>query len=200
MKDFKGSDEELKEFEQTALEYIDSLFNVAMKMTGNREEAEDLVQETYLKMHRFSHTFMEGTNLKAWLFKILRNSFNNVYRKKTREPHEVRYDYEIEDFFLYNKTSSVQRNNGSVSEKKLNIDDYLEDEVKFALDNLPQDFREVVLYSEIEGLSYEEISDVIGCPIGTVKSRLYRARKLLQKLLWNYAKERGYLKEGSKYL
>ncbi len=200
MKDFNESDEELKEFEQTALEYIESLFNVAMKMTRNREEAEDLVQETYLKMHRFSHTFIKGTNLKAWLFRILRNSFNNVYRKKTRGPQEVRYEYEIEDFFLYNKTSSIKKDNDPISESKLSIDDYLEDEVKFALDNLPQDFREVVLYSEIEGLSYEEISDVIGCPIGTVKSRLYRARKLLQKLLWNYAKDRGYLKEGSKYL
>lgn len=196
MKDFNKSGKKLREFELSALEYIDSLFNVAMRLTGNREEAEDLVQETYLKMHRFSHTFIEGTNLKAWLFKILRNSFNNLFRKKLREPQEVHYDNDTEDLFLYNRTSGDREYSGHLDSSTLNINDFLEDEVKLALESLPLDFREVILYSNIEGLSYEEISDVIECPIGTVKSRLYRARRLLQKLLWNYAKDRGYIKEG----
>lgn len=195
MKDFDINDEKTREFELAALEYIDSLFNVAVRMTGNREEAEDLVQETYLKMHRFSHTFIEGTNLKAWLFKILRNSFNNLFRKKSKEPQKVHYDSDVEDFFLYSKTSRNQGDNGSITEGTFCIDDFMEDEVKCALDGLPVDFKEVVLYSDIEGLSYEEISGVIDCPIGTVKSRLFRARRLLQKSLWDYAKDRGYLKE-----
>lgn len=192
MKDFDKPEGELRKFELSALEYIDTLFNVAIRMTGNKEDAEDLVQETYLKMHRFSHTFIEGSNLKAWLFKIMRNTFINLFRKKIREPKEIHYD-ELEDFYLFNRIIADKRDNKH-RESTLNIDELLEDEVKDALENLPLVFREVVLYSEIEGLSYEEISDVIGCPTGTVKSRLFRARRLLQKSLWNYANDKGYLR------
>ncbi len=190
MKDFDKPEGKLRKFELSALEYIDTLFNVAIRMTGNKEDAEDLVQETYLKMHRFSHTFIEGSNLKAWLFKIMRNTFINLFRKKIREPKEIHYD-ELKDFYLFNRIIADRRDNNS-RESTLNVDELLDDEVKDALENLPLVFREVVLYSDIEGLSYEEISDVIGCPIGTVKSRLFRARRLLQKYLWNYAKDKGY--------
>jgi len=187
-------EDKIREFESAALEHIDSLFNVGMRMTRNREEAEDLVQETYLKVHRFSHTFKEGSNLKAWLFKILRNTFINSFRKKIREPKEVRYN-EIEDFYLYNRIKTDKANDVNLSGDIANIYEFLDDEVKNAVDNLPVAFKEVVLYSDIEELSYGEISEIIGCPIGTVKSRLFRARKLLQKSLWKYANERGYLKE-----
>ncbi len=194
MKDFEKPKSELIEFELDALKYIDSLFNVAMRMTRNKDDAEDLVQETYLKMHRFSHTFDEGSNLKAWLFKILRNTFINLYRKKIREPQEIHYGNN-EDFYLFNRITADRTDDNFLGKSTIGIEEYLEEEIKYALDNLPLAFREVVLYSDVEGLSYEEISDIVGCPIGTVKSRLYRARRALQKLLWNYAKDKGYLRE-----
>ncbi len=195
MKDFDNSEIKKKEFESAALEHIDSLFNFGMRMTGNREAAEDLVQETYLKVHRFSHTFKDGSNLKAWLFKILRNTFINTFRKKIKEPKSIHYD-EVEDFFLFNKIKNENKEDSSnLSQNNVNVYEFFEDEVKNAVNNLPLAFREVVLYSDIEELSYGEISEIVGCPIGTVKSRLFRARKLLQKSLWNYANERGYLKE-----
>jgi len=194
MKDSDKPESKLREFELEALEYIDSLFNVAMRMTRNKDDAEDLVQETYLKMHRFSHTFNEGSNLKAWLFKILRNTFINVFRKKIREPQEIHYTNN-EDFYLFNRIADNRTDDSLPGKGTIGIEEYLEEEIKHALDNLPIAFREVVLYSDVEGLSYEEISGIVGCPIGTVKSRLYRARRALQKLLWNYAKDKGYLKE-----
>jgi RNA polymerase sigma-70 factor, ECF subfamily len=194
MKDFDKPESKLREFESEALKYIDSLFNVAMRMTGNKDDAEDLVQDTYLKMHRFSHTFNEGSNLKAWLFKILRNTFINLYRKKIKEPQEVHYG-DNEDFYLFNKIAADRTDDNLPGKGTIDIEEYLEEEVKYALDNLPIAFREVVLYSDVEGLSYDEISDIVGCPKGTVKSRLYRARRALQKLLWNYAKDKGYLRE-----
>jgi len=194
MEDFDNQKSKLKEFETAALEHIDSLFNFGMRMTGNRDAAEDLVQETYLKVHRFSHTFKDGSNLKAWLFKILRNTFINTFRKKIKEPKSVIYD-EVEDFFLFNKIQNTKNEGDYVSGESSDVYEFLEDEVKNAVNGLPLAFREVVLYSDIEDLTYGEISEIVGCPIGTVKSRLFRARKLLQKSLWNYANERGYLKE-----
>ena len=194
MKDFGNQESKIKEFEASALEHIDSLFNFGMRMTGNREAAEDLVQETYLKVHRFSHTFKEGSNLKAWLFKILRNTFINTFRKKIKEPKSVHYD-EVEDFYLFNKIKTDKKEEDYVSGDVSAVYEFLDDEVKNAVNSLPLAFREVVLYSDIEDLSYGEISEIVGCPIGTVKSRLFRARKLLQKSLWNYANERGFLKE-----
>jgi RNA polymerase sigma-70 factor (ECF subfamily) len=128
------------------------------------------------------------------LFKILRNTFINTFRKKIKEPKSVHYD-EIEDFYLFNKIKTAKKEGDYVSGESSDVYEFLEDEVKNAVNGLPLAFREVVLYSDIEDLSYGEISEIVGCPIGTVKSRLFRARKLLQKSLWNYANERGYLKE-----
>jgi RNA polymerase sigma-70 factor, ECF subfamily len=189
-----GKEDNTSEFESAALEHIDSLFNVGMRMTGNRAAAEDLVQETYLKVHRFSHTFKEGSNLKAWLFKILRNTFINTFRKKIREPKEIHYN-DAEDLYLFNKIKTVKESDDHLRGSITSVYEFFEDEVTNAVNKLPLAFKEVVLYSDIEELSYEEISEIIGCPIGTVKSRLFRARRLLQKSLWNYANERGYLKE-----
>jgi len=189
---FGKADEKAKDLEISALDYMDALFNFAMRMSGNREDAEDLVQDTYLKMHRFLHTFKEGSNLKAWLFKILRNTFINRYRKKMREPQEINDNNE--DFSLYGRITAGNNEYDPLGKSSFNIEEFLEDDVKSALENLPLTFREVVCYSDLEGLSYEEISDIIGCPIGTVKSRLFRSRRLLQKFLWSYAKKKGYLK------
>ncbi len=194
MKGFGKQEDKIREFESAALEHIDSLFNVGMRLTGNREEAEDLVQETYLKVHRFSHTFKEGSNLKAWLFKILRNTFINRFRKKIREPKEVNYN-NVDDFYIFNKIKADKEEDSQLSGVSANIYEFFEDEVKNAVDSLPLAFKEVILYSDIEELSYCEISEIIGCPIGTVKSRLFRARRMLQKSLWKYANERGYLKK-----
>ena len=195
MEDFGNQESKTKKFEAAALEHIDSLFNFGMRMTGNREAAEDLVQETYLKVHRFSHTFKEGPNLKAWLFKILRNTFINTFRKKIREPKSIHYD-EVEDFYLFNKIKTDKKEGSYAGREAPDIYEFLDDEVKNAVNSLPLAFREVILYSDIEDLSYGEISEIVGCPIGTVKSRLFRARKLLQKSLWDYANERGFLKKG----
>ncbi len=112
-----------------------------------------------------------------------------------REPQEIHYN-NTEDFYLYNKVTADKKDYSPLSKSSMSVEEFLEDDVKHALENLPLAFREVILYSDLEGLSYEEISDIIGCPIGTVKSRLFRSRRLLQKLLWNYASERGYLKES----
>ncbi len=161
MKDFDKPESKLREFELDALKYIDSLFNVAMRMTRNKDDAEDLVQETYLKMHRFSHTFDEGSNLKAWLFKILRNTFINLYRKKIREPQEIHYDNN-EEFYLFNRITADRADDKFLGKGTIGIEEYLEEEIKYALDNLPLAFREVVLYSDVEGLSYEEISGIVG--------------------------------------
>ncbi|MDR4497458.1 MAG: sigma-70 family RNA polymerase sigma factor [Candidatus Scalindua sp.] len=189
---FGKADEKTRDLEILALEYMDALFNFAMRMSGNREDAEDLVQDTYLKMHRFLHTFEEGSNLKAWLFKILRNTFINKYRKKMREPQEINDNNE--EFSLYDRITADKDEYDPLNKSSFNVEEFLEDDVKYALDNLPLAFREIVCYSDLEGLSYEEISEVIGCPIGTVKSRLFRSRRLLQKFLWSYAKKKGYLK------
>ncbi|MDR4506091.1 MAG: sigma-70 family RNA polymerase sigma factor [Candidatus Scalindua sp.] len=191
MKRFGDPEEKTNELELAALEYMDTLYSFAVRMSGNKEDAEDLVQETYLKMHRFLHTFDEGSNMKAWLFKILRNTFINKYRKKLREPQEVHDNNE--DFSLYDKIAG-EDGYDPYGKSSFTIEEFVDDEVKEALENLPLVFKEVIFYSDLEGLTYEEISDVIGCPVGTVKSRLYRSRKLLQKQLWEYAKKKGYLK------
>jgi RNA polymerase sigma-70 factor (ECF subfamily) len=161
MKDFDKPESKLREFELEALKYIDSLFNVAMRMTRNKDDAEDLVQETYLKMHRFSHTFNEGSNLKAWLFKILRNTFINVFRKKMREPQEVHYTNN-EDFYLFNRIAADRMNDNLPVKGTLGIEEYLEEEIKHALDNLPITFREVVLYSDVEGFSTKKYQILLG--------------------------------------
>jgi RNA polymerase sigma-70 factor (ECF subfamily) len=117
-----------------------------------------------------------------------------LYRKKIREPQEIHYDNN-EEFYLFNRITADRADDKFLGKGTIGIEEHLEDEIKYALDNLPLAFREVVLYSDVEGLSYEEISGIVGCPLGTVKSRLYRARRALQKLLWNYAKDKGYLRE-----
>ncbi len=175
-------------FEKEALPHMDALYNFALRMTGNRDDASDLLQETYLRAFRFYDKFETGTNCKAWLFRIMRNTFINIYRKKSKEPRKSDID-EIEKFYDKVKSST----DSSQFEKEI-FDNLLDDELSAALSSLPEDFRTVIVLCDIENFSYEEIADFVDCPIGTVKSRLFRARKILFTKLYQYANKHGYIK------
>ncbi|MFN3344097.1 MAG: sigma-70 family RNA polymerase sigma factor [Chloroherpetonaceae bacterium] len=175
------------DFKNEAMIHIDALYNYAVRMTGDPEDANDLVQETYMKAYRFFDSFEKGTNCKAWLFRILKNSYINRYRKESKEPDKVDYD-DIKDFYHTVKHSSLDSND--MQEKWYG--ELLDDEVSQALDSLPEDFREVVQLCDIEGFTYEEIANMVDCPIGTVRSRLHRGRKILREKLLEYARYHGY--------
>jgi RNA polymerase sigma-70 factor (ECF subfamily) len=190
------SDEEVKqmseEFKKEALPHINLLHNYAYKMTGNQLDADDLLQETYLRAFRFFHKFEKGTNCKAWLFRIMKNLFINNYRKNQKSPNKVDYD-EVENFFENIKSDRIDSTD--LQEKVFN--NLLDDNVTQALNSLQDDFKTVIILCDLEGLSYEEIADFVQCPIGTVRSRLHRARKLLGQKLYKYAKNKGYDVENS---
>jgi len=180
-------------FEREALKHIDILYNFALKLSHNKEDAKDLVQETYLKAYRFFDQFREGTSSKAWLFKILRNTFINQYRKKEREPKMV--DFNAVSPFL----ELIKKNDdGVTSENQEKLENFLSDDVNSALKKLSDDFRTIVLLSDLEGFSYEEIAQIMNCPIGTVRSRLSRGRKILQNLLYDFAVKEGIIKKAEK--
>ncbi|GJQ48356.1 ECF RNA polymerase sigma factor SigH [Candidatus Kuenenia stuttgartiensis] len=191
----KGNDTR-KEFEELTMPHVDSLYNMAVRMSMNKEDAEDLVQETYLKAYRFFNTFQKGTNVKAWLFKILRNTFINKYRKTISSPGEVFYeDIELVSSYVSNNNEpDTKESIDTLKSKVESLDDILGDDIKNAIDSLPIEYREAIIYSDIEELTYKDIAEIINVPIGTVKSRINRARSLLRKNLWNYAKERGFVK------
>lgn len=189
----KKSQKKLSEFEQVALVHIDSVYNVALRMTRNKSDAEDLVQETYLKAFRFFGKFQAGTNCKAWLLKILTNLFNNKYRQRIKEPPQVSYDAVEEDFLYSHLLKETLEPNENP--ERLLFSQIVEDDVKKVMDNLPQEFRMVVILSFIEDCSYKEIAEIMDTNIGTVKSRLHRGRVMLQKALYEYAKKRGFVKE-----
>lgn len=176
------------EFEQEAMPHMDALYNFALRMTGDPEDADDLVQETYLKAFKFFDKFEKGTNCKAWMFRILKNSFINDYRKTSKEPDKVDYD-DIQNFYETIKSSDVKTQH--VQEDVFS--QLLDDDISKAITNLPEDFRTVIILSDIEGFTYEEIADFVDCPVGTVRSRLHRARKMLYASLYDYAKDKGYL-------
>jgi len=181
-------------FEKEALMHIDSLYNFSLYLTKNSDDAKDLVQETYYKAYKFFHQFQEGTSIKAWLFKILKNTFINLYRKKYREPEIIDYE-KVESFIGLMKDNNFDF--AHLEEDNL-LNKFLSDNVVSALNQLPDDFKTVVLLSDVEGLSYKEIADIVECPIGTVRSRLSRARKMLQKILLNYALKQGIIKGKEK--
>ncbi|MCP4634435.1 MAG: sigma-70 family RNA polymerase sigma factor [candidate division Zixibacteria bacterium] len=167
---------------------------MALRLTKNKADAEDLVQETFLKAYRFWHSFEKGSNCRAWLFKILTNLFITSYHKKTKEKQKFTYD-DVESHYLYNQLEDGG-NKAQINDPEQHLfNQLLDDDVKKAIDELPADFRIVVILSFLEGLSYQEIADVAGIQLGTVKSRLHRGRKLLQKNLWQYAVKRGIVKE-----
>jgi len=179
------------DFDSQVMPYLDSLYNTAYRMTRSAEDAEDLVQETYFKAYKYYDKFEEGTNLKAWLFKILKNTFINNYRKKKLEPRSVDFA-EIEDSF----ERIVRRDNSEqpADPESEYFTGVLDDDVKKALESLPYDYRMVVILADLEDFAYKEIADILDCPVGTVMSRLYRGRKLLEKALLKYARQHGYIR------
>lgn len=175
------------DFDSEAMPHMGILHGYAVKITGNQLDADDLVQETFLRAFRFFDKFEKGTNCKAWLFRIMKNLFINKYRKNQKEPGKVDYA-EIENFF---DTIRAERVDSSDLQEKV-FSNLLDDDVTRALNSLQDDFKTVVILCDIEGLSYEEIAEFIQCPIGTVRSRLHRGRKMLQQKLYDYAKQKGY--------
>ena len=178
------------EFAELAMPFMSALYSAALRMTRNPSDAEDLVQETYLRAYRGFGGFKEGTNLKAWLYKILTNTFINSYRAKKRRPDEVDLD-SSEDFFLYRRLGGLESVAADRTPEAEVLDSIPDEMVKGALEALPEQFRMAVLLADVEGFSYKEIADILDVPIGTVMSRLHRGRKGLQKKLWEYAVERG---------
>ena len=183
-----------EQFTSDAMQYAPQLFSTALRMTRNRSDAEDLVQETYIKGWRSFHTFQEGTNLRAWLFRIMTNTYINKYNAQKRKGTEVELD-DVEELFLYKRLGSIDQSQLSSSAEDLMIELFTDDEVKNALEELPEDFRMPVLLSDVDGFSYKEISEMLEIPIGTVMSRLHRGRKAMQKMLYEYARERGLIIE-----
>ena len=178
------------DFERDAMQYAPQLYSAALRMTRNPADAEDVVQETYLKAYRAYHTFQEGTNLKAWLYRILTNTYINRYRKAQRRPSEVELG-ELEDFYLYKRIGDPGPGGASPSAESEVMEGFVDADVKAALESLPERFRLPVLLADVEGFSYKEIAEIMDVPIGTVMSRLHRGRKALQKRLWDFASERG---------
>lgn len=188
------SDVELRkiyqEYEAEITPHTDALYNFALKMTSDEDSANDLVQETLLKAYRFFDKFEKGTNAKAWLFSIMRNSFINEYRRQSRQPAKVDYD-DIQNFYENIKSQEVQLEH-LVGDSFSNV---LDDELAAGLKALPTDFQTIIILADIENYTYEEIADFMSCPIGTVRSRLHRARKMLYTKLYDYAKDLGYVEE-----
>lgn len=182
-------------FKKLCLENINALYCAGLRMTRNREDAEDLVQETYVKAVRSAHLFNEELNGRAWLFKILTNSFRDSYRKRVKAPIKVELDDQGE-YVLYDQyTNSFPEKDPAVSIDEF-MHKFLDDEVKEAIEYLPEQFRLVVILADLEDFSYKEIAEIIDAPIGTVMSRLFRGRKLLQKALMEYVQRKGILKES----
>lgn len=178
------------DFERQAIELVPQLFGAARRMTRNVADAEDLVQETLLKGYRAFESFEEGTNLRAWLFRILTNTFINKYRRDSRRPDEVELG-DVEDLFLYRRLGGADGATAGRSTEDVVLDGLVSGDVKSAVEELPEVFRVPVLLADLEGFSYKEIAEILDVPIGTVMSRLHRGRKALQRRLWDYASDRG---------
>lgn len=181
-----------EQFEQAAMPFLDALYNTALRMTRNAQDAEDLVQETYLKAFRHYDKFQPGTNLKAWLFKIMKNTFINDYRKRQLAPPESDFA-EIEESFESQLSEEVTRQIKNPEQEAL--ESVLDEDVQRALDELPADYRMVVLLADVEGFAYREIAEILEIPVGTVMSRLYRGRKKLEADMLRYARAHGYLRD-----
>ncbi|WP_328799033.1 sigma-70 family RNA polymerase sigma factor [Puerhibacterium puerhi] len=190
----EGSAARAARFESDALQYLDQLYSAALRMTRNPADAEDLVQETFAKAFAAFHQYKPGTNLKAWLYRILTNTFINSYRKKQREPQQSQAE-EVEDWQIARAASHTSQ--GLRSAEAEALDRLPDSDVKRALATLPEDRRMVVYYADVEGFPYKEIAEIMGTPIGTVMSRLHRGRRQLRELLADYATQRGLVPAGA---
>lgn len=184
-----SDDERRRLFEEQALPYLDQLYGAALRYTRDPDDAEDLVQEVFAKAFRAFHQFEQGTNLRAWLYRILHNSYINLYRKRQRRPQEDLKE-EFEDFSLFESLAEA-----GISAEREVLDTFTAKEVKQALADLPEQFRVAVYLADVEGFSYQEIAEIMDTPIGTVMSRLHRGRKSLQKALASYARQRGLISD-----
>ncbi len=188
---------EQKQFVEQAMEYAPALYSAAMRLTFNSSDAEDLVQETYLKAYRSFRTFEQGTNLRAWLYRILTNTFINNYRSKQRRPEQDDIA-DVEDMYLYKHLGSLEVALAGRSAEDNLLERITDDEVKQALQAIPEIFRMPVYLADVEEFSYKEVAEILDVPIGTVMSRLHRGRKALHKLLFDYATEHGLVEPADK--
>lgn len=177
-------------FEELTMPHLDALYSAALRMAKNENDAEDLIQDTYLKAFRFFHRFEEGTHIKAWLFKILTNTFINRYRKQQRD-REVLEDWDWDQI-------APPEPGFDASEKSI-LDRFVSKQITEALEQIPADFRVVVILADLQDFSYKEIAEIVECPIGTVMSRLYRGRRMLRKLLYEFGVEQGYIKRKEEH-
>ena len=176
-----------EDFQEEIIPHLDAMYNFALRLTSDPNDAEDLVQDTIVKAFRFFSSYEKGTNAKAWLFRILKNSYINKYRKQSKQPSQVDYD-EVSSFY---ETIRADRTDTSDLEDRM-FRELIDDDISNALEELPEDFRTVVLLCDVEGFTYEEIANMLDVPIGTIRSRLHRGRNLLKAQLVEYAEERGY--------
>lgn len=191
MLDFRQPNRTKQEFEELALSHLDPLYSAALRLTKNERDAEDLVQDTCMRAYRFFDKFERGTNMKAWLFKILTNTFINRYRRKVKERTVVEG---VEREAVHERFVSRDATDFAANPEQYFFDRLLSDDVLRAIDSLPIDFRLVVILADLQEFSYKEIAEILECPVGTVMSRLFRGRKLLQKTLKEYAEGQGVLR------
>ncbi len=181
------------DFEAATMPFLDGLYNMAYRLTRNAEDAEDLIQETYFKAYKHYDKFEDGTNLKAWLFRIMKNTFINGYRKKRSQPAQSAFSDIEGSFETLAETEGGQRIKNPEQEF---LDQVMDEDVQQALDGLREDYRMVILLVDIEGFSYKEAASILEVPVGTVMSRLYRGRRTLEQVLLEYAQNHGYLRDG----
>lgn len=184
--------EERERFSALVSQHLDGLFGASLRLTRNRTKAEDLLQEMFLRAWRSFHTFRPGTNVRAWLYRILMNAYIDGYRKSEREPEVVDHE-DVDEFYLYSKVHESEDFRRAGNPEEVLLANLMDADVKGALQGLPEAFRNVVILADIEGFSYKEIAEILGIPIGTVMSRLHRGRRQLQVKLWEYARRAHYV-------